>query len=257
MDDRDQILWTRSHLPALPEDGVTPAISRLTPEDLRIVYQPIVSLEDGRCFAVEALVRCKHDALRSPIDLFEHAVTQMACGRLGRLIREVTFEQLSGIPVFVNVHPRELSTRWLVRPDDPICFYEHPVYLEVTESAAFEYFDLCRDVLNEVRQRTGAHVVVDDFGAGYSNLSRIVDLEPSIVKLDRSVVADLHLYPRKRVLIEHMVAMCVDLGARVVAEGIEKLDELRALRQLGVHYGQGYLLARPAYPVPAVHWPLP
>lgn len=255
MGDHDRTPGTLDHRqPA--RAATTPSIHALTSADIRVVYQPIVGLSDGRLFAVEALVRCTREAFRSPLVLFEQAVLQLACGRLGRLIREVTFDQISGIPVFVNVHPHELSSRWLVRPDDPLCFYDYPIYLEVTETAAFEYFDLCRDVLREVRQRTGAHVVVDDFGAGYSNLTRIIDLAPSIVKLDRSLVADLHLHPRKLILVKHIVALCEALGARVVAEGIEKLDELRTARDLGVHYGQGYLLARPGYPLPEIQWPL-
>ena len=80
------------------------------------------------------------------LTLFEHAVAQEACGRLGRTIREVAFEHLEGTAVFVNVHPKELTSRWLVRPDDPIGFYEHDIYLEVTEAAAFEYFDICMSV---------------------------------------------------------------------------------------------------------------
>lgn len=255
MGDRDRTLGTLDHRQSSRNTSM-PSIHALTSADIRVVYQPIVGLSDGRLFAVEALVRCTRDVLRSPMVLFEQAVRQLACGRLGRLIREVTFDQISGIPVFVNVHPHELSSRWLVRPDDPLCFYDYPIYLEVTETAAFEYFDLCRDVLREVRQRTGAHVVVDDFGAGYSNLTRIIDLAPSIVKLDRSLVADLHLHSRKRILVEHIVALCEALGARVVAEGIEKLEELRTARELGVHYGQGYLLARPDYPLPDIQWPL-
>ena len=66
--------------------------------------------------------------------------------------------------MFVNIHPHELSSRWLVRPDDPLAFHSREVYLEITESAAFTYFELCMDVLKEVCRRTGAHLVVDDYG---------------------------------------------------------------------------------------------
>jgi EAL domain-containing protein (putative c-di-GMP-specific phosphodiesterase class I) len=98
--------------------------------------------------------------------------------------------------------------------------------------------------------------VIDDFGAGYSNLKRIVDLEPQIVKLDLAFTRDLDRLPRQRMLVEHVVNLCVQLGAQVVAEGIETIDELKATIDCGVHYGQGYLLARPGFPVPEVRWPL-
>ncbi len=256
MDESVPKRWTCELPDPLGHDHHIPHIRTLTAADLQVVFQPIVDLKTGHIFAAEALVRCERPELRTPKALFTHAVTQYACGRLGRMIREIAFQRITGLPIFINLHPAELSSRWLVRPDDPMCFYDYPVYLEVTEVAAFEFFELCRDVLNEVKQRAGVHVVVDDFGAGYSSLSRIVDLEPAIVKLDQSLIAGICRKPRQRILVEHVVRLCEELGARVVAEGIEHLDDLLAVRDSGVHFAQGYLLARPAYPIPVVSWPL-
>jgi EAL domain-containing protein (putative c-di-GMP-specific phosphodiesterase class I) len=114
---------------------------------------------------------------------------------------------------------------------------------------------LCKSVLNELCRRTGALLVVDDFGAGHSNLQRVVDLLPAIVKLDLALTRDIHKRPRSRAVVRHMVNLCTELGARVVAEGIEVVDELACVRDLGVHYAQGYLLARPAAPPPSINWP--
>jgi EAL domain-containing protein (putative c-di-GMP-specific phosphodiesterase class I) len=102
----------------------------------------------------------------------------------------------------------------------------------------------------------GAHLVIDDFGAGYSNLKRVIDLEPAIVKLDRELITGIDQHRRQQELIRYVVQLCEGLGARVVAEGIETVEELKAVREVGVHYVQGYLLARPAYPMPEVDWPL-
>ncbi len=118
------------------------------------------------------------------------------------------------------------------------------------------HFDLCMSVLKEVCQRTRAHLVVDDFGAGYSNLDRLLHLEPSIVKLDIALTKEIDKSPRKQTIARHMVDLCIDLGARVVAEGVETVDELKCVRDIGAHYAQGYLLARPAAPPPAHAWPL-
>jgi len=110
-------------------------------------------------------------------------------------------------------------------------------------------------VLNEVRQRTGAQIVIDDFGAGYSNLARIVDLEPSHVKLDISLVKGIDKHPRKQKLARSLVNLCAELGAEVVCEGVETLDELKAVRDTGAQFAQGFYLARPARPIPDIYWP--
>jgi EAL domain-containing protein (putative c-di-GMP-specific phosphodiesterase class I) len=230
-------------------------VRALTISDIGVVFQPIVDVRTGITFAQEALVRCRRPEYASPLVLFEHAVEESGCGRLGRLIRDVAFASSGDIPLFVNLHPEELSSRWLVQPDDPLCLHNAPVFLEITESAAFTHFDLCRDVLKELCLRTGAVLVVDDFGAGHSNLQRLVDLEPAVVKLDLALIRDIQRYPRKRAVVRHVVNLCNELGARTVAEGIETVDELTCVRDLGVDYAQGYLLARPAAPPPSITWP--
>ncbi len=225
-------------------------------DDLDVVFQPIVSLDTGAPFAAEALVRCQWPEFKNPLDLFDQAEQERSCGRLGRAIRDLAFAQAPDLPLFVNLHPQELSSRWLVRPDDPMNFHQHPVYLEITESAAFDHFQLVMSTLKEVCSRNGALLVVDDFGAGYSNLKRVVELEPAVVKLDRALVQGLHQSERQRTLVVYVVRLCNALGANVVAEGIETVGELRAVRDCGVDYGQGYLLARPGNPSPEVDFPL-
>ncbi len=224
------------------------------PEDLSTVFQPIVDLDGGEMFAFETLVRCSVPGL-SPIMLFERAAAAQSTGRLGRMIREIAVPLCSGVPIFVNLHPSELEDHWLVRPDDPIFSHDHDIYLEITESAPLTHFDLCKSVLREVCARTGAHLVIDDLGAGYSNLKLIADLEPKIVKLDRALVQDLHRKPRQQKLVSIVVHLCNELGAAVVAEGIETLDEFHAVQDSGADYGQGYLFARPSFPMPSIAWP--
>jgi EAL domain-containing protein (putative c-di-GMP-specific phosphodiesterase class I) len=99
-------------------------------------------------------------------------------------------------------------------------------------------------------QRADARLVIDDLGAGFSNLRLIADLEPAIVKLDRSLVMNIHLEKRKQQLVKSIVQLCVDMSAQVVAEGIELPEELEVIRDTGAHYGQGFLFARPGFPLP-------
>ena len=86
---------------------------------------------------------------------------------------------------------------------------------------------------------------IDDVGAGYAGLQQILKLRPDILKLDMSLVRDVDLDPARRSLVAALVHFASETGARLVAEGIERLEEREALRTLGVDYGQGYLLGRP------------
>jgi EAL domain-containing protein (putative c-di-GMP-specific phosphodiesterase class I) len=256
MTETKQLRWTSSENDSEIEDNVIRSTRLITAQDIDIHYQPIVSIRTGKLFALEALVRCKWPEYKNPTHLFDRAVQEKSTGRLGRPIRDVAFSRGSGYRLFVNVHPEELSSRWLVRPDDPLNYHDNEVYLEITESAAFEYFDLCKSVLKEICSRSAVNLVVDDLGAGHSNLKRVLDLEPKIVKLDRALITNLHQNRRQQILVKAVVELCKDLGAEVVAEGIETHDELLAVRDSGADYVQGYLIAKPGYPIPPISWPL-
>jgi EAL domain-containing protein (putative c-di-GMP-specific phosphodiesterase class I) len=224
-------------------------------EDLSVVFQPIVTMSSGATFAHEALLRCRLPQFQSPQVLFERAADMGCAGRLGRIMRDIAVPLAPGMPLFLNVHPHELNEGWLVRPDDPIFTHDGPVYLEITEAVPLTHFALVQSVLVELQARGDVLLVVDDLGAGYSNLRSILDLKPRIVKLDRGLIMGLDADPRQRLLVRSVCALCHDLGAHVVAEGIETEDEHMALLETGVDYGQGYLFARPGYPFPSVTFP--
>jgi EAL domain-containing protein (putative c-di-GMP-specific phosphodiesterase class I) len=225
-------------------------------DDLSCVYQPIVDLQNGKPFAYEVLARCRTQGLTNPSILFKRAAAERFCGLLGRTLRKLGSEGCRGVPLFLNVHPAELSDRFVIQLDDPMYSHDDDVFVEITESVPFSHYELCSSMLREMRERGGVHLVVDDLGAGYSNLRRIADLEPSIVKLDRELVTNINQNRRQRVLVEAVVRMCVDLGARVVAEGLETWDEVRAVRDCGCHFGQGYVLGRPAQQAAPPIWKL-
>ncbi len=246
MSRRKRQLWTFSDSDGLLRDSIESSPRTLDRSELYAVYQPIVDIIERRVFAYEALARCTRPGLERPDELFAKASHEQFAGRLGRMVRSVALLDGCREPLFINIHPDELAARWLVRPDDPLNTYAGPLFLEITEAAAFAYFELCRDVLREVCRRIGATIVVDDLGAGYSNLRRIIDLEPGVVKLDRELVRDLDKRPRQRILVRRIVELVHDLDAKVIAEGVETPDELRACRDCGIRLIQGYLLAKPS-----------
>jgi EAL domain-containing protein (putative c-di-GMP-specific phosphodiesterase class I) len=235
----------------MPEAAIRKVIEH---REVTIVYQPLVDLARQTIFAYEALARPDNAEFGGPLGLFAAAVQHNCTGELGRVLRDKSIEGCPEIPLFVNIHPSELNERWLVQPSDPIFQHSADMYLEITESVPLSHFAMCKRILEEVRGR-GVYLVVDDLGAGYSNLKYIADLAPRIVKLDRQLIAGLVKDSRLHKLVTGVVALCRNLGAKVVAEGIETEEELAAVVAAGANYGQGYLLARPAFPPPPVTWP--
>lgn len=215
-----------------------------------IHYQPLVDLKTQKIFAYEALARPnKADFEGGPLQMFAAAVAENVVGELGRLLRHISVEGCQTHPLFINIHPAELNEGYVVQPDDPVFKHGEDVYLEITEAVPLTHFRLCQNMLAEVRGR-GVHLVVDDLGAGYSNLKYIADLHPRIVKLDRDLIAGVSQGSRLYKLVAAICRLCNELDARVVAEGIETKTELDAVIAAGARYGQGYYLARPAFPPP-------
>jgi EAL domain-containing protein (putative c-di-GMP-specific phosphodiesterase class I) len=243
---RNFVEWLESRGQAVRASDVPPVLRE---GDLKVVYQPLIDFDTTTVFAYEALVRSNSPHYKGPPAMFNDAIRGSCVGSLGRLIRELTIEACPHIALFLNLHPNEFDEGWLVRPDDPIFRHEHPLYLEITESVPLSHFSFCHSVLREVRSK-GIYLAVDDLGAGYSNLKYISDLAPEVVKIDRSLISNLAAEKRLQRLVTAIVRLCVDLGARVVAEGIETEQECVAARDTGAHYGQGYFFARPGFPPP-------
>lgn len=222
--------------------------------EVSIAYQPIVDMRTGKLFAYEALARSESPSFVGPLQLIQAAVDDKCMGELGHILRQMTMDGCTDSQLFVNVNPNEFDQGWLVRSDDPLFFHSEQVYLEITESVPLSHFEFCSSVLAEIRSK-GVRLVIDDFGAGYSNLRYIAELVPDIVKLDMHLVHGIGANQRTRKLVCSIIQLCADMNSKVVAEGIETRDDFDALRDVGVHYGQGYLLARPAFPPPPIAWP--
>jgi EAL domain-containing protein (putative c-di-GMP-specific phosphodiesterase class I) len=151
----------------------------------------------------------------------------------------------------VNVSGRDLLDtgfvgkleRALVRQNLPA----RALTVEITETVLMSQLDGARDNLKRLRE-LGVRLAIDDFGTGYSSLSYLSTLPIDCLKIDRSFVAAMDERPEHLEIVRAVLTLGQALGKTVVAEGIETPGQLDALRTLGVHVGQGYLLARPLKP---------
>jgi len=235
-------------------DERSPMAELLSERQVRVVYQPIVDLATHGIFGFEALARSLSPHFDGPLELFSIAVQERRVGELGRMLRAMAVDGCTDTPLFLNVNPNEFDEGWLVQPDDPIFWHDHPVYMEITETVPLSHFALCKHVIGELRAK-GVRLAIDDLGAGFSNLKYISDLEPDVVKVDRELVAGIKKGDRAFRLLASLVHLCTQMGAVVVAEGIETHEELAAVCDAGVQLGQGFLLAYPDSPPPTNCWP--
>jgi EAL domain-containing protein (putative c-di-GMP-specific phosphodiesterase class I) len=222
---------------------------RRTLQTLWIAYQPIVRVADHSVFGYEALLRSMEPSLPNPETVITAAERLGRVHLLGTVVRErasapLTSSAEHGV-LFVNLHPSELLDPTLYLPDVALSAIAHRVILEVTERSAMEDIPDIRSRVAQLRE-LGFRIALDDFGAGSAGLSNLAKLEPEILKLDMSLVRDVHLSVTKRKVIRSMTALAKDMGMMVVAEGIETAEERNVLAELGCDLLQGYYLGKPS-----------
>src|SRR3954468_807082 len=215
---------------------------------IKPVYQPLVELSTGRLIGFEALSRFNAEQQRSPDAWFNQAAR---CGRGLALEMAAIKAALAsahhrppGTYLSLNFSPSALGSPKLmaILPKNM-----SDIVVEVTEHELASEDGALEDGLAKMRAR-GARIAVDDAGAGYAGLNQVMRVQPDVIKLDRSLIEGVHSDSAKAALVEFFVMFARRVGAAVCTEGIETLEELRTLINLGVHYGQGYLLGRPGEP---------
>jgi EAL domain-containing protein (putative c-di-GMP-specific phosphodiesterase class I) len=216
-----------------------------------MAFQPIVSWGARGVFGYEALVRSSEPSLPHPGALFGAAERLGRSKDLGRTIRQRTtgIGMPPGSLMFLNLHADDLLDDDLFDPSTPLAKVAHDVVLEITERAQLDGIPDNARRIGDLR-KLGFRIAVDDIGAGYSGLSSFALLKPDIVKLDMSLVRDIHRDPVKRRLAGLVIELCVDLGIQVIGEGVEVAGERDALVELGCDLLQGYLFGRPGAPFP-------
>ena len=226
------------------------------------VYQPVVDLVDQRVIGYEALTRVAPGRFPNTDLLFKAANENDSLWSLERLCRRRALEGLPQLErdqlLFLNIQPDALYDPEL-RDADFLTLLRKAglapgqVVLEMTEHSAVRDFAAFRRTLQHFRS-SGFRLAMDDVGSGYSGLQAIAELSPDFIKADMALVRDLHRHPIKRELISTMRRFSDSTGIILVAEGVETLEELVGLRELGVRCAQGFLFARPGAPPAGPDW---
>ena len=224
-------------------------------KQLHAQFQPIVSLRDGQVFGYEALIRGpKGGTLRRPgalyraaekarmVSWFDLACQEQCFARAARQgLRHHLFINMEAEGLaFMDMHERSLATRARDAGLTPAS-----IVVEITERQAVEDFPRLMHALEKLREQ-GFKIAIDDAGAGYNSLHAIAELRPDFIKIDRALVRNLDVNGAHRALLSALVSYARNIGTRVLAEGSETREELATLIDLGVTYGQGYLMGRPA-----------
>jgi EAL domain-containing protein (putative c-di-GMP-specific phosphodiesterase class I) len=218
------------------------------PELVRPVFQPIVDLDRGVACGYEMLARFVSPIKASPLVWLAEAERRGLDAQLEAMLVEAGLEALAwlrdGCFLTINVSPRALGSEPVAALLAARTSLEG-VVIEVTEQAVVEDYDDLEYVLRSLRA-AGAAIAVDDAGAGYASLHHIVELRPQFVKLDRSLVANLDGDETKLAVIESLATFSARIDAWMVAEGVERAEEVEALQRLRVPLAQGFWLGMPA-----------
>jgi EAL domain-containing protein (putative c-di-GMP-specific phosphodiesterase class I) len=223
-------------------DAAHALVGSIPRDQLVVDFQPIVQLQTRDTLGYEVFPSCRAEGLTDPEELFARAMFEKGVGELGRAIRALAIAACPGAALYLAVHPAELRDRFLVRPDDPICFHDAAIFLQLSQPTLT---GVAMQMIHELGSRGEVGIVLDDFGVGPASLKQLVELAPRAVKLDRELAAGLDKSQRKQAVVRGLVGMCGQLGALLIAKGLDCDSELQAAIDCGVGLGQGFLLGEP------------
>ena len=224
---------------------------------LDTVFQPVIDTGSGLAVGAEALTRFPStDPVLSPEQWFSAAVGAGLGAELElAAIRQALHTAAATLPaelyLAVNISPATLLHGGLERLIDAAGWNPARLVVEITEHVQVEDYQQLRARTEPLRRR-GVLLAIDDAGGGYASFRHILALRPDYIKLDRTLIAGIDADPGKRALVKAVTSFAGDIGATVIAEGIETAQELHAATVMGAQAAQGFHLAPPA---PVAYWP--
>jgi EAL domain-containing protein (putative c-di-GMP-specific phosphodiesterase class I) len=217
----------------------------LRDEQLTPVFQPIVELDTGKVIALEALSRFPGDPAYTPDRWFADAWSVGLGTELELLAVRMVVDALPEIPpdvgLSINASPPTVAAGSFM---SHLGCQPHRITVELTEHLDIDDVTGLRSALAPLAG-AGGKTAIDDFGSGYANLQHIIGVDPDWIKLDISLTEQLTENSVTHALASSLVGFAADINAGVIAEGIETDEELDALQEIGVRFGQGFHLGMP------------
>lgn len=239
------------------ENDLRRAIDR---EEFVVYYQPIVSLSSGKIEAIEALVRWQHPerGLVPPIEFVPIAEETGMIIPIGKYVLstacrqartwQIKIPQAKDLCIGVNLAVNDFSRPELVTEIEAVLLdaglSPSSLKLEITEGAILENVESVTRALKQM-QKMGIQLAIDDFGTGYSSLSYLHRFPMDTLKIDRAFVRDMETVPESLQIVKTILLLAHALGVKVIAEGVEKENQMKILRDFDCQFGQGYFFSRP------------
>ena len=259
------ILWLWSRIRQRldsPERKLQRAIAR---HQLALNYQPIIDIKKNQCAGVEALLRWPgpQGPVMSPDEFIPLAENEGLIEQITDYVIQAVFIDLGAflhrnpqLYVSINLAASDfLSSRLVAVLEEKTKRYRvdpRQIKIEVTERAFLDV-PKASPVIQSFRA-AGYEVAIDDFGTGYSNLYNLYSLNVDILKIDKSFVDTLSEDGSSHLIVEHIIEMAQSLRLKIIAEGVEKEDQVRWLYKRGVHFYQGWYFARAMPPQAFIEW---
>lgn len=222
------------------------------PFDFTMAFQPIIDVQKRAIFGYEALVRGRYnepaaEILGKLVDDNRYSFDQAIRVKAIQLATSLGLEGMLSINFLPNaVYNPQTCIRTTLEAARELNFPTEKLMFEVTEAEKITDHEHLKSIFKEYKKHNFT-TAIDDFGAGYAGLNLLADWQPDIIKLDMGLVRAINSDPVRQALVGAMITACNGLNIRVIAEGIETIDEFETLLGMNVSLFQGYLFARPAF----------
>lgn len=222
---------------------------------IKTVFQPIVSLKNAEVIGYEALSRGPSDTVyRNPEIMFAEAKKEGLLWELELKCRVNAIKRFklfnADKSLFLNVDPNIIKDEHFIKGFTKEFLNDNTLdpsllVFEITEKSSIADYNQFNNIIENYKSQ-GYRIAIDDVGTGYSGLNTIAETKPGFIKLDRNLISEIDKDNYKKALIKAFVQFAKTSNVKIIAEGIETIEELNELMDMGVDYGQGYLLHVPA-----------